>query len=125
MACHSEPFDVILSETRDLFSGQAPRRIFAVDYYVYILTNWNNKVLYTGVTNDLERRIFEHKRGLAEGFSKKYNLKKLVYFDVFSRIVDAIASEKKIKGWLRCRKIEIIKSRNPKWEDLDPSLRSG
>ena len=93
-------------------------------YYVYILTNKANKVLYVGVTNNLERRIFEHKNKLIEGFTKKYNLSKLVFFEVFRNPGDAICSEKKIKGWLRKKKIELINSKNPKWENLDSSLRS-
>jgi len=93
-------------------------------WYVYIV-ECKDQTYYTGITQNLERRINEHRNGLVEGFSKKYNLKKLVYFDVFSRITDAIAVEKKIKGWLRRRKIELVASKNPKWEDLDPSLRSG
>lgn len=98
-------------------------------YFVYILTNWNNKVLYIGVTNDLKRRIYEHKQKLIEGFTQKYNLQKLVYFEAFSSIIDAIAAEKKIKGWVRRKKVDLVASQNPNWEDLslgeDPSLRSG
>lgn len=87
-------------------------------YYVYILTNYSNNVLYTGVTNNLERRIYEHKNKLIDGFTKKYNLNKLVYFDEFSDINDAISAEKKVKGWLRIKKINLVKSRNPEWKDL-------
>lgn len=94
-------------------------------YFVYILTNWNNKVLYTGVTNNLERRIYEHKNKLVRGFSQKYNLNKLVYFEGFLEIKDAIEVEKKIKGWVRARKENLVNISNPEWKDLDPSLRSG
>ena len=70
-------------------------------YYVYILTNWNNKVMYVGVTNDLERRLYEHKNKLADGFTKKYNVTKLVYFDYTNDVKSAIEREKQIKGWTR------------------------
>jgi putative endonuclease len=70
-------------------------------YYVYLLTNWNNKVIYVGVTNDLERRIYEHKNKLIDGFTKTYNLKKLVYFEETNDILAAIAREKQIKKWRR------------------------
>ena len=99
-------------------------------YYVYMLTNWNNKVLYTGITNNLERRVYEHKNKLVEGFTAKYNVNKLVYFDYTSDVSSAIAREKEIKGWTRQKKNELIQSINPKWEDLselwreDSSLRS-
>ncbi len=87
-------------------------------YYVYILTNKTDKVLYVGVTNNLQRRIYEHKNKLIEGFTKKYNLTKLVYFEEFTELKDAIAAEKKIKGWLRNKKIMLIQSKNPEWKDL-------
>lgn len=87
-------------------------------YYIYILTNKNNRVLYIGVTNDLLRRMYEHRSKLIEGFTKKYNLNKLVYFEDFKDINEAIAAEKKIKGWLRSKKISLIESKNPKWQDL-------
>ncbi|MBI2049581.1 GIY-YIG nuclease family protein [Candidatus Roizmanbacteria bacterium] len=87
-------------------------------YHVYILTNKTNKVLYTGVTNDLLRRMYEHRAKLIDGFTKKYNLNKLVYFEEFTNINEAIAAEKKIKGWLRIKKIKLIESKNPKWTDL-------
>ena len=87
-------------------------------YYIYMLTNHNNKVLYTGVTNNLERRIFEHKNGLIEGFTKKYNVHKLVYFEYTNCIKSAIEREKQIKGWTRVKKDALIESVNPGWEDL-------
>ena len=70
-------------------------------YYVYILTNWSNRVLYTGVTNNLERRLYEHKNKSVKGFTEKYNVNKLVYFDSTNDIKAAIAREKQIKGWTR------------------------
>jgi putative endonuclease len=87
------------------------------DYYVYIITN-TKKTLYIGVTNNLERRIYEHKNKLIDGFSKKYNLNKLVYFETCSEIKDAIKREKQIKNWHREWKINLIESLNPKWADL-------
>ncbi|WP_350344561.1 GIY-YIG nuclease family protein [Proteinivorax tanatarense] len=93
-------------------------------YYVYMATNWNNRVLYTGVTNNLERRIYEHKNKLAKGFTQKYNVNKLVYYESTSDANSAIAREKEIKNWTRQKKNELIASVNPKWKDLS-SLRGG
>lgn len=87
-------------------------------YYVYILTNWNNKVMYVGVTNNLERRLYEHKNNLADGFTKKYNIHKLVYFEDTSDIKVAIEREKQIKGWTRAKKNVLVESDNPEWHDL-------
>lgn len=87
-------------------------------YYVYMITNWNNKVLYTGITNNLERRIYEHKNKLVKGFTSKYNINKLVYFDHTTDVNSAIAREKQIKGWTRVKKNKLIESINPEWEDL-------
>ncbi|MFA5080176.1 MAG: GIY-YIG nuclease family protein [Candidatus Paceibacterota bacterium] len=88
------------------------------NYYIYIITNYNNTVLYTGVTNDLERRIQEHKNKIIPGFSNKYNLNKIVYYEQFSDIENAISREKQIKGGSRGKKIGLINNMNPKWEDL-------
>ena len=68
------------------------------DYYVYVMTNWNNKVMYIGVTNNLPRRVYEHRNGIVEGFTKRYNVHKLVYYEAFHDVNDAIACEKKLKG---------------------------
>ena len=87
-------------------------------YYVYILTNKTNKVLYTGITNNLERRIFEHKNRFQDGFTKKYNTNKLVCFDSTSDVESAITREKQIKGWTRLKKITLIETMNPQWKDL-------
>jgi len=87
------------------------------DYFVYIITN-KSKTLYTGVTNNLSRRLFEHKKKLIKGFTSKYNIDKLVYFEICSNIESAIAREKQIKGWLRKKKIGLIESINPDWKDL-------
>ena len=87
-------------------------------YYVYLLTNWNNKVMYIGMTNNLERRVYEHKHDLVEGFTKKYRIHKLVYFEDTSDVLVAIEREKQIKGWLRARKNGLVESLNPDWRDL-------
>jgi len=87
-------------------------------YYLYILTNQKNGTLYIGVTNDLERRMFEHKRKLIEGFTKKYGLNKLVYFETYQFVNDAIKREKNMKKWKRQWKINLIEEDNPKWDDL-------
>ncbi len=99
-------------------------------YYTYILTNKPNGTFYTGVTNDLLRRIFEHKEGKIEGFTKKYGLKTLVYYEVFEDVKGAIAREKLIKKWKRIFKIDAIKKMNPDWSDLyfelmDPATSAG
>ena len=86
-------------------------------YYVYIMTN-KSGTLYTGVTNDLERRVYEHKRKLVPGFTSKYNITRLVYFEVTSDVHAALDREKQIKGWLRPKKISLIQSLNPGWKDL-------
>ena len=87
------------------------------EYYVYIMAN-KSRTLYTGVTNDLLRRVYEHKHKLIGGFTKKYNITRLVYFDSTDDVTAAIAKEKQIKGMLRIKKIELIKTINPLMEDL-------
>ncbi len=84
---------------------------------MYIMAS-RSRVLYTGVTNDLARRVDEHKRGLAAGFTSRYHITRLVYFEEFSDVRDAIAREKQIKGWVRERKVGLIEAKNPAWEDL-------
>ena len=91
-------------------------------YYVYILTNQICSVLYVGVTNDLVRRIYEHKRKIVDGFTKKYNIDKLVYYEEYSDIMEAIAREKQIKAGRRKMKIALIDTLNPEWEDLFDGL---
>ena len=86
-------------------------------YYVYIMTN-QSKTLYAGITNDLRRRVYEHIHKLVPGFTAKYNITKLVYFETTTDIHSAIAREKQIKGWLRVKKINLIESSNPEWLDL-------
>ena len=87
-------------------------------YYVYILTNASHTVLYTGVTNDLERRCYEHKHKIIKGFTKRYNVDKLIYFEMFDFIDSAIAREKQIKGYSRKKKIELIDQFNKGWKEL-------
>ncbi len=88
------------------------------NYYVYIMTNKYNKVLYTGVTNSLMKRAYEHKHKIIAGFTSKYNCEKLVYYEHFSQIGEAIKREKQIKGWKREKKRTLIESMNPEWKDL-------
>jgi len=86
--------------------------------YVYIITNKRYGTLYIGVTSNIIKRIYEHKQGVVEGFSKKYDLKKLVYYECHPNIENAIAREKQLKNWHRQWKINLINSFNPEWEDL-------
>ncbi len=90
--------------------------------YVYLLTNKVNTVLYTGVTSDLKKRVWQHKEKLVDGFAKKYRVDKLVYYEVFADIRDAIAREKQIKGGSRQKKIDLIEGLNPEWRDLYEEL---
>jgi len=94
-------------------------------YYVYVLTNFTNRVLYTGVTNDLGRRTYEHREKLVEGFTRRYNVWKLVYFEEADDVLSAIAREKQIKAGSRRRKVELIERENPTWRDLYPELFEG
>lgn len=88
------------------------------EYYIYIMTNKGNTVVYTGVTNDLIRRVYEHKSKRVEGFTKKYNINKLVYYEIYEDVSQAIAREKQIKAGSRKKKINLINSINPEWKDL-------
>ena len=87
-------------------------------YYAYLLTNWNNKVIYLGVTNNLERRLYEHKNKLVKGFTEKYNVNRLVYFEETQDVTAAIAREKEIKKWRREKKNQLVNRMNPNWKDL-------
>jgi putative endonuclease len=88
------------------------------DYFVYILTSERNGTLYIGVTSNLVKRVFEHKKGLLDGFTKKYNTKTLVYFEQTNNIVSAITREKQLKRWNRSWKIRLIEKNNSRWRDL-------
>ena len=92
-------------------------------YFIYILASKRNGTLYLGITSNLLKRVYEHKNNLIEGFTKKYNVHSLVYYEVYGDIYDAIAREKRIKKWKRCWKIELIEKFNPEWEDLYYCLR--
>ena len=94
-----------------------------MQYYVYILSNSHNSVIYTGVTNDLIKRIYEHKNHLDKSsFTARYNVEKLVYYEISSNIESAIEREKQIKGWSRTKKNKIINNFNPNWIDLYPKI---
>jgi putative endonuclease len=93
-------------------------------YYVYILTNKARTVLYTGVTNSLSRRIWQHKNKIVPGFASRYGLNYLIYFEEFRDINDAIGREKQIKGWSRAKKVALIGQGNPQWSDLSEGLNA-
>ncbi len=90
--------------------------------YVYLLANQTNSVLYVGVTSNLKKRVYEYQHRLVDGFTKKYNVDKLVYYEIFDSIENAILREKQIKGWIRKRKNELIESNNPRWNELYETL---
>ena len=90
--------------------------------YIYIMTNYNKTTLYIGVTNNLVRRVYEHKHKLVDGFTKRYNLTILVYYEVFDNIENAIIQEKQLKAGSRQKKIDLINSLNPSWQDLYNSI---
>lgn len=89
-----------------------------MEYYVYMITNRHHNVLYTGMTNDLARRVYEHRNHLLPGFTSKYNADTLVYFEKTSHVNAAIEREKQIKGWSRAKKNALVESMNPEWADL-------
>ncbi|MCL5017310.1 MAG: GIY-YIG nuclease family protein [Patescibacteria group bacterium] len=91
-------------------------------YFVYLMTNKNNAVIYTGVTNDLKKRVFQHKNKIVKGFTKKYNITKLVYFEIFDNSYNAISREKQIKAGSRKKKIDLVNKINSEWKDLYFSL---
>ncbi len=86
-------------------------------YWVYIMAN-QSRTLYVGVTGNIKKRVYQHKQKLIDGFTRKYNIDRLVYFETFGDIHSAIAREKAIKGWLRAKKIDLIHANNPDWRDL-------
>ena len=94
----------------------------ADQYYVYIMTNRRNTVLYIGVTNDLKRRVYEHKEKMADGFTKKYNVTKLVYYEVCEEVQSAISREKQLKAGSRQTKVELVNGMNRQWRDLYEEL---
>jgi putative endonuclease len=88
------------------------------NFYIYILTNWNNTAMYIGMTNSLDRRLYEHKNKLVDGFTRKYNVNKLVYYEHITDVKTAIAREKEIKKWRREKKNNLVISLNPSWQEL-------
>jgi putative endonuclease len=94
----------------------------ASNYYIYIMTNKSGSVLYTGVTNDLKRRVYEHRDGLSAGFTKRYNVNKLVYYEVCENAQIAITREKQLKAGSRAKKLQLVNGFNPSWNDLYPEL---
>ena len=87
-------------------------------YYVYILTTKNNQMLYIGFTSDLQKRLYEHKNKMLDGFSKRYNINKLVYYEEYCDVEQAIAREKQLKGWTRLKKNTLVEKDNPSWDEL-------
>ncbi len=108
---------ITVNASRSFTPSVTTGQVALKQYYVYIMAN-RTRMLYTGVTNNLERRVYEHKHSITPGFTSKYNLNRLIYYEVYADIREAIAREKQIKRWLRAKKITLIESDNPKWEDL-------
>ena len=88
------------------------------DYHVYMVTNFTRTVLYIGVTSDLEGRLYEHRAGVCKGFTKHYHVDRLVFYELYGHILDAIAREKQLKGWTRAKKEALVATKNPCWDDL-------
>jgi putative endonuclease len=136
MACSDEGTpSVVLGEAKDLIAVQ-PRTSSLKEhrYWVYIITSSSLSAMYIGVTNDLGKRVVEHRSGVSSEFVKKYKVTKLVHAEEFELIEEAIAREKQLEGWKRIHKNELVRATNPRWNDimpagegvpLDPSLRSG
>jgi len=95
-----------------------------MSFFVYIMASHKHGTLYVGVTNDLVRRVYEHREGLIEGFTKRYEVKLLVYFEIHDSVEAAIHREKRMKQWLREQKIKLIEKLNPRWRDLWPDITS-
>ena len=89
-----------------------------MQYYVYMLTNWDDSVIYIGFTNDLERRLYEHRNHLVDGYTKKYNVHKLVYYEYTNDVYAAMEREKQLKRWTRKKKNALVQKMNPEWKDL-------
>ena len=92
------------------------------NFWVYIITNRTHTVLYIGMTNDLARRIGEHREGIGAGFPTAFRCKKLIYYEHYRYVQDAIAREKQLKNWSRVKKVALIQTLNPNWNDLDPDV---
>ena len=93
------------------------------NYFVYVMANWDDSVIYVGVTGNLIRRVHQHKNGVSKGFTQKYNVHKLVYFEETASVISAIGREKEIKGWRRDKKNQLVFSLNPEWRDLSEDWR--
>ena len=91
-------------------------------YYIYILSNYSNSTIYIGVTNNLVKRLYQHRNKLIDGFTSKYNINKLVYYEIYQNIDHAINREKQLKGWSRAKKNALIETLNPTWKDLGKEL---
>ncbi len=102
--------------------GRHHRRARPTEYCVYILASKRNGTLYTGITSDLVRRVYEHKSGLVDGFTKRYHVHRLVYYEMTSDVNEAITKEERLKKWKRAWKIDLIESTNPDWRDLCSDL---
>lgn len=114
---------IILSEAEGSYNKYGkPMRQQGL-YYVYILTNWNHKVMYIRVTNNLQQRIYQHKNKLIDGFTKKYNVHNLVYFETTEDVISAISREKQLKGWYRSKKNRLVSSVNPDWKKLSIEIK--
>lgn len=106
--------------SRERFCDEKSHLNMTNQYYVYILTN-RSRTFYVGMTNNLERRVYEHKHKLIDGFTKRYNIMILVYYEAFADVVEAITREKPLKDWRREKKIALIQAMNPTWADLSAS----
>jgi len=117
----THPFSVFARhDSAEAISGTIG--VVSKQYYVYVMTNSRNTVIYVGVTNDLIRRVYEHKEKLADGFTRRYNITKLVYYEVFEDIENAILREKQIKAGSRQKKVQLINGINREWHDLYDEL---
>ena len=129
--CHCEPvpLEIVIANQSADWCGNPPvlprttERTTPMNYYVYILTNAHKNLIYVGVTNDLIRRVYEHKHHLdADSYTAKYNIDQLVYFETTSDVYSAISREKQLKGWNRARKNKLVEMKNPGWADIYESL---
>ena len=121
-ACHCEPSpcEAVSNSWPPVCTANTMERT----YYIYIMTNKGNRVLYTGVTGDLVNRVYQHRERQVQGFTSRYNVTKLVYFEIFNDPVNAIAREKQMKAGSRGKKVKLIERYNPEWKDLYPEIAS-
>jgi putative endonuclease len=114
-----------VSKAEAIFDGTIPQMRYEKYYYVYLLTNFTNRVIYTGVTGDLLARVKQHREKMNEGFTNRYNVWKLVYFEQTQEVYSALEREKQIKAGSRQAKVALVERTNPKWRDLYPELLGG